>query len=472
MSAPLYNEIMKYKKNTTSFHMPGHKFGSIFKMKDIALLELDVTEVEGLDNLYEAEGIIRDAQNMMAKKYEAKDTIFVTNGSTSGIIASILTICSPGDSLIVARNCHHSVWNALILGGIRPIYINPTYHKEYNILGGICPFELEETLKQHPEAKGLILVSPSYEGLVSDIESIANILDQHNKILIVDEAHGAHFVWDHCFPQSAVRLGADLVVQSMHKTLPALTQSALIHIGTHKVDKYRLTNRLQMTQTSSPSYVMMGMMDYVRDQMENQAGLWELYTEHLFKTRARLSKMKNLFLLPKDICGTSNIYDIDQSKLVIFTYKTNITGIELGQILRKKYKIQVEVESEEYIIAMSTIGDQAEDLDLLSKALMDIDGRIQEDLTHKRHYRKIQMENSKVSPREIFYADKEKIKIEESLGRKSGTNLMLYPPGIPLICIGEVFSQEIIDYIRSVSDQVLGMIKEENIMKVWVSKES
>ena len=238
MNAPLYNEIIKYKNRMTSFHMPGHKFGQILNMKDIPLLDLDVTEVPGLDNLYEADGIIFDAQKQMAKKYGAKDTIFVTNGSTAGITASILTVCSPGDSLIVARNCHHSVWNALILGGIRPIYINPAYHKEHNILGGICPLELDETLQKHPEAKGLILVSPTYEGLVSDIKAIAKVVDDHKKLLIVDEAHGAHFVWHDSFPESALIQGADLVIQSMHKTLPALTQSALLHIGSHKLDKH------------------------------------------------------------------------------------------------------------------------------------------------------------------------------------------------------------------------------------------
>ena len=297
MNAPLYNQLLKYSKETTSFHMPGHKSVNIVDMKEIPFLQLDVTEVPGLDNLYEANGIILRAEEEMAKQYGAKDSIFITNGSTAGIIASILSVCKPGDSLIVARNCHHSVWNGLILGGIKPIYINPSYNQRYNILGGICPVALEETLKDNPQAKGVIIVSPTYEGLVSDIKSIAKLVQGHNKILIVDEAHGAHFVWDQAFPQSAIRSGADIVIQSMHKTLPTLTQSALVHIGTHRLDKQVLIERLQMIQTSSPSYVMMGIMDYARAQMTKEPNLWKNYVQELLKMRKILENMKSLVLL-------------------------------------------------------------------------------------------------------------------------------------------------------------------------------
>ncbi|HHX59336.1 MAG TPA: aminotransferase class I/II-fold pyridoxal phosphate-dependent enzyme [Epulopiscium sp.] len=472
MSAPLYDKLIKYSKKMTSFHMPGHKFGKVLNMKDIPFLNLDVTEVPGLDNLYESESIILKAQEEMARKYEAKESIFITNGSTSGIIASILTICSPGDTLIVARNCHHSVWNALILGGIRPIYINPSYNEEHNILGGIGDANLEQVLVKHPEAKGVVIVSPTYEGLVSDIQKVAKTVHKHNKILIVDEAHGAHFVWHQGFPNSATRQDADIVIQSMHKTLPALTQSALVHIGSRKIDKKMITKRLQMIQTSSPSYVMMGIMDYVRAQMENQPEIWTNYVQELLKSRKSLMKMKKLLLLSKDICGKSNIYDMDESKLVIFTYNADITGIELGKILRSKYNIQVEVESEEYIIAMSTIGDSPNDLNLFSKALLEIDSTLKKDTTKKKYNKELNIENkSTMLPREIYFGKKENIPFEESIGRISGTNIMLYPPGIPLICIGEVFSRETIDCIKNLSTHLLGITRENNEIKVSVSKE-
>lgn len=472
MSAPLYNKLIKYSKKINSFHMPGHKFGKILNMKDIPFFDLDATEVPGLDNLYESNDVILEAQKKMAKKYGAKESIFLTNGSTSGIVASILTVCSPGDSLIVARNCHHSVWSALILGGIQPIYINPGYDQRYNVLGGICPNELEQVLINNPKVKGVIIVSPTYEGLVSDVATIASVVHAYNKIIIVDEAHGAHFVWDKTFPNSAVVYGVDIVIQSMHKTLPTITQSALIHIGSLRIDKDTLINRLKMIQTSSPSYVMMGIMDYARSEMENQTGLWTNYVQELLNTREKLSKMKNLVLLQKDISGTANIFDMDVSKIVIYTYNTNITGIELSKRLRSKYNIQVELEAEDFIIAMSTVADTAYDLQLLCAGLLEVDGKLIKNKEEIR-YSKISNtnDNGDIIPREIYFGKQEDIHLEKSAGRISATNIMLYPPGIPLICIGELFSEEIISNIKMLSAKVLGIKIKHNQIKVIVSKE-
>lgn len=472
MNAPLYNQLITYSKEITSFHMPGHKSGDIFNLKDIPFLDLDVTEVPGLDNLYEAEGIILKAEEKMAKHYGAKDSVFVTNGSTAGIIASILTVCNPGDSLVVARNCHHSVWNGLILGGITPIYINPSHDQEYNILGGICPLELEQTLIENPQVKGVIMVSPTYEGLVSDIGSIVKVTHKYNKLLIVDEAHGAHFAWDEAFPKSAVVYGADLVIQSMHKTLPTLTQSALVHIGGLSIDKQSFIRALQMTQTSSPSYVMMGIMDYARAQMEIQPDLWANYIKELIKTRKNLETMENLTLLSKDICGKSNVYDLDESKLTIFTHNADINGIELGKILRRDYNIQVEVEADDYIIAMSTIADGPEALESFSKALTQIDLKLKKGRNKRKYNNNLKIKNkNNMLPRTVHFGKKEDVLIEESLGRVSAANIMLYPPGIPLICIGEVFSEDTIKDIGRLSTQVLGIINENNQLKVTVSSE-
>lgn len=472
MDAPLYDELIKYSEKMTSFHMPGHKFGNILDMKDIGLLQLDLTEVPGLDNLYEASGVISKAQKKMAKTYKAKESIFITNGSTSGILASILSVCKPGDSLIVARNCHHSVWNALILGGIKPIYINPAYNKEYNILGGICPDQVKQTLIENPQAKGAIIVSPTYEGLISDVGSIAKVVHTYNKVLIVDEAHGAHFAWHEKFPLSAVQKGADLIVQSMHKTLPAITQSALLHIGSNRVDKSTVIQRLQMVQTSSPSYIMMALMDYMRSQMEKEIHLWENYVQEVLKAREELTKLNHLLLLEGDICAEANIYDLDISKLVIFTHGTNITGIELSEMLRSKYKIQVEVETDHYIIAMSTVADGSGDLELFSRALLEIDRSLEQKIKKQKDYQ-IMSEDHKSSmmPRKIYFASKEDVQLESSVGRISGTNIMLFPPGIPLVCIGEVLSKGMVKRIKDSADQILGITKEKGNIMVSVLKE-
>lgn len=475
MEAPLYDKLIEYSKNTSSFHMPGHKFGKIFNMRKIPLLDLDVTEVPGLDNLYDAKEVILEAQNKMAVKYGARESIFLTNGSTSGIIASILSVCNPGDSLIVSRNSHHSVWNALILGGIKPIYINPSHNNEYNIVGGICPLELEKIIKNNPEVKGLIIVSPTYEGLVSDIEAISSVTTKYNKILIVDEAHGAHFVWNDNFPKSAVEMGADIVIQSMHKTLPAVSQSALLHIATEKIGRDNIINKLQMIQTSSPSYMMMGLMDYIRFKMDKEKQVWDNYLIQLKNTRNKLAKLENLELLKEDVCDSSNIFDMDISKLVIFTNNTDITGVELGNILKNQYDIQVEIEADHYIIAMSTISDSKEDLEELTDALFDIDmnlkrREVEEDKYKGNYIRSNEINGDIVTPRQIYFGRQEEADIDDSLDRISASNIIVFPPGIPLVCIGEKFTNGTLDYIKKFPEKIIGINRKDNEIKVFVSK--
>lgn len=472
MKAPLYNHLIKYNKEITSFHMPGHKFGKGLEMEKLSLLDLDVTEVPGLDNLYDPQGIILKAQKEMALKYKSKETIFLTNGSTAGIIASMMSICNPGDSLIIARNNHHSVWNGLILGGIQPIYISPSYEKNYHILGGISPIKLEEALRTYPEAKGVLIVSPTYEGLVSDIEGIARIVHKYKKVLIVDEAHGAHFVWDKEFPKSAIECGADIVIQSMHKTLPALTQSGLLHLNSDIIDKETILSRLQMIQTSSPSYIIMGLMDYMRAYMQENSKLWGTYLKDLLKAREALLRLENLLLLSKNICNKADIWDLDISKIVIYTSNSNITGIELGQILRSGYNLQVELEAKEYIIAMSTIGDTSYNLEKLYKALLEIDAKLTKGIPPKTRFNIMQLNYQQgILPRDVFFGEKEYIFIEKCNGRISAANIMLYPPGIPIICIGEVFSKDIIDGIKDCTEKLLGVIYKNGNILVSVAKE-
>ncbi|OON97353.1 MAG: hypothetical protein ATN32_05600 [Candidatus Epulonipiscium fishelsonii] len=267
MKMPLYNKLINYSKQNIPFHMPGHKFDKTNIFKDINLFNLDATEVTDLDNLYEANGVIKDAMDLMASFYGAKETIFLTNGSTAGILSSLMTVCKPNDKILVARNCHYSVWNALILTGAIPIYVTPNYYNEY--LTGELDFKsVKRALEKYPDVVGLIMVSPTYDGIVSDIAQIAKLMK--HKILIVDEAHGAHFNINSVFPTSSINLGADIVIHSMHKTLPTLTQCALLHICSSKINYTDLIQNLRLTQTSSPSYLFMANMDYIRNYITNQ----------------------------------------------------------------------------------------------------------------------------------------------------------------------------------------------------------
>lgn len=431
--------------------MPGHKYGRGASLSGIPMHLLDATEASGLDNLYEAEGIIKEAMALMAQFYGSRETLFVTNGSTGGILASILAVCKPGDKLIVARNAHHSVWSALTLSGVQPIYVLPDKIESINVMGSIATNTIRQALEENPDAIGAIIVSPTYEGMISPINEIAECLHSKEKVLIVDEAHGAHFVLDKAFPKSSLYLGADIVIQSMHKTLPTLTQSALLHIGTNKIEPQALVEALRMVQTSSPSYMMMGVMDYTRAYIENHKEEIRAYISNLIETRKQLKNLHNLALFQVD----------DISKIIIETTKTNFSGYELGRRLEEKYKIGIEAAHEKHIILMSTFADTKDRLDYLVKSIREIDKSINgktEPINLKNEV--IQYNKSIVtgiSPRVVYFSTKEWVTLDEGIGRISAKNIMLYPPGIPVVCMGEKITQDLVFQINLEQEKLLGI---------------
>lgn len=467
MRAPLYNKLIDYSSSKLSFHMPGHKFGTIADINNLNLSLLDNTEVIGMDNLYEAEGILRQAMQLMADFYGAKETLFLTNGSTAGILASILSICKDDEKMIVARNCHHSVWSALILSGAVPIYINPRYLQEDGLLGVITAQDVKQALETYPDAKGIIIVSPTYEGIVSDIKEIAEVVHAYEKILIVDEAHGAHFVIGDTFPTNSIQLGADIVINSMHKTLPALTQSALIHICSDRVDYKKILSVLKMIQTSSPSYMMMGLMDYIRCYiLDYKQTIKENYIDNLIYVRERLKKLKHLKLIEKPI----KQYDI--SKIIISTMYSNIDGYKLAEILDDKYNMVVEAALSTHIIIITTMADNKVTLGTLEKALAAIDsslecGSYNYKLGNYLDHQVIQGKNL----RQIYYAEKEWLPINECEGKIAANSIMLYPPGIPIICIGEELNYEYIQLIHAFKEKLQGINRVENDVLLEVVKQ-
>ncbi len=493
MNAPLYSSLVSFSRTKKPFHMPGHKLGRGADLSDLDLLAIDNTEALGLDNLYVAEGIIKEALDLMSKFYKSQDTIFLTNGSTSGILASILAVCKDGDKLIVSRNAHHSVWSALVLAGVTPIYVSPEHKEEYGILGEMNPQTIADALHRYPDIKGAIIVSPTYEGIVSQVRDIADILHKENKVLIVDEAHGAHFNISTEFPTSSIELGADLVINSTHKTLPALTQSGLIHICSDRVSYDDVISSLRMVQTSSPSYMMMGVMDYIRDYIEtNNKIINDGYITTLKKMRTTLrDNLKTLKLLDYN----KDIYDY--SKIIIFTDSSAVTGYELEKLLNDKYDITVEASLDKYIILMTTMADSKDGLEYLTKSLIEIDTHLSQKYNNNQIYRHITRNNNMsidiktdinnneviaiknikssavvqgLSPRVIYNTEKKWIRIDEANEKVSAENIMLYPPGVPLICIGETISKDSISMIKLLKDKMQGIKVIDNIVYVYVVK--
>jgi lysine decarboxylase len=265
------------EKDAVSFHMPGHKGSRLYRRFGYQeflnrIMDCDVTEIAGADNLFQTEGIIKKVQDRYAKLYDCKKSYILINGTSGGNIASILASVNKGKQLIMARNCHKSVFNALTLGGVRPVYAYPEMIEEYGISGAVSPVEIERLIRENPDAEAVIVTSPNYYGVCSDVKAIAEIAHRWGKVLIVDEAHGAHLHFSDALPPSAVQSGADIVVNSTHKTLASFTQSAALHFNTDLVDQYILEDKLQCIQSTSPSYILMASMDIAADILDKHRG--------------------------------------------------------------------------------------------------------------------------------------------------------------------------------------------------------
>jgi len=375
MSAPLFDKLNTYKDSGVyPFHMPGHKMGRGIDMKDA--FAMDITEIDGFDNLHHTEGVIKEAQKMCAKTFGAEESFFLVNGSSCGIIASIMSICSDGDKLITGRNCHKSVMDALVLSGAQPRYVMPEVVEGFNVFGVVSARSIENVCNENPEAKAVIIVSPTFEGVVSDIASIAEVVHKKNMVLIVDEAHGPHMHFNSFFPKAAIECGADIVIESLHKTLPCPTQASVLHTAGTMVNMERLKKYLAIMQSSSPSYIFMAAMDKCRDYLDNEGKAdFESYVKRIKVFREGVKGLKNLRLMNSHIVGKNGIFDYDMGKLVIFS--DSINCIEIGDILRKKYKIELEMSCPTHFLAMTSVCDTDEGFERLRNAIIEIDKNLE-----------------------------------------------------------------------------------------------
>ncbi|WDV45973.1 aminotransferase class I/II-fold pyridoxal phosphate-dependent enzyme [Clostridiaceae bacterium M8S5] len=465
---PLKRGLEKYNEHVKNrFHMPGHKGKQLYKISEI--YKLDVTEVEGTDNLHNPKNIIKDSQDYVCSVYGAKKTFYCINGSTAGIYASILSVTNPNDKILVQRNCHISVYNAMILGKLKPTYIYPELDEENQIVGNINLEVLSSKLKRDKEIKAVIITNPSYYGVCNDILEVVKIVHNYGRILIVDEAHGAHLKFHKKLPLSSIDAGADIVVQSTHKTLPALTQTSLVHVCSDRVDINKLKKMLKIYQTTSPSYLLMTSIEESVEYMDEHGNeKLEKLLLSIEKVKKDIKKIKGVEIFDKK--KSNKIYDFDNTKLLISLIDLGITGTELEAILNKDYALQVEMSDTNYILAMITVSDNICDLLALKNAIQDI---AKNKAKHNNNLKPIYLQNKKseicVTPYEAFYTDSESIKIEDSEGRISADFIVPYPPGIPILCPGEKINQEIIKDLNKLyrhNIQILGVDEEGLQVKV------
>ena len=457
----LDQKLIKYQSSDYyPFHMPGHKRTPLDFPNPYTI---DITEIEGFDNLHHPQDILHHAQRRAARIYQAKETFYLVNGSTCGILAAISAALPKGGTLLMARNCHKSVYHAAHLRELHTVYLLPDV-TDFGIMGSIPPSQVERMLTLHPEIQAVFITSPTYDGVVSDIQRIADLCHQRRIPLLVDEAHGAHFIFSDMFPESALRCGADIVIQSLHKTLPCFTQTALLHLNSDLVPVQKIRQFLDIYETSSPSYLLMASMEQGLRYMNSPKGQQQMthfsrLLEYFYQNTQKLAHLQ-LFSIDK------NCFDRDPSKLLISVGNTGLTGKELYSLLLKKYHLQMEMVSGHYIVALTTLMDSIEGFERLSQALQEIDrvytGVRQESgapaaLLRERGH----IPGTALTCQELYTVPRQNITIaralesegtvvpfQNSAGYISQEYVYLYPPGIPFLAPGELITKDIVDRIR------------------------
>ena len=473
------------------FHMPGHKRREIPDGIPGGFPDpygIDITEIDGFDNLHHAEGILKDAMETAAAIYGADRSWYLVNGSTCGILSAVFATTENGGKILTARNCHKAVYHAICLNRLEAEYLYPEEITEFRINGGIRAEDVRKALEKDAmrcagnsgdvrgkitKIQAVLITSPTYEGVVSDIRAIADAAHEYGIPLIVDEAHGAHLEFAdqcHSFPKSALEYGADIVIQSLHKTLPCFTQTAILHVKGKLVDQDRISRYLSMFQTSSPSYLFMAGMERCIRYMDGD-GRNEMirYEKRLERFMERMEGLQVLEVLDREICGKyRTVAGWDPSKIVVSTMcAEDFHGEELAETLRRKYHLEMEMTAPEYVIAMTSLMDTEEGVERLGTALWEIDGALRRrmepeqqkekgELKEKERCETPEATESKVSHPirrmlicEAMDADTERTALQDTVGKVSAEFVYLYPPGIPIIAPGEVFTDAIVEKIMA-----------------------
>ena len=466
------------------FHMPGHKRREIPDGIPGGFPDpygIDITEIDGFDNLHHAEGILKDAMDEAAAIYGADRSWYLVNGSTCGILSAVFATTENGGKILTARNCHKAVYHAICLNRLEAEYLYPEEITEFGINGGIRAEDVRKALEKdamrcagnsgdvrgkNTKIQAVLITSPTYEGVVSDIRAIADAAHEYGIPLIVDEAHGAHLEYAdqcHSFPKSALEYGADIVIQSLHKTLPCFTQTAILHVKGKLVDQDRISRYLSMFQTSSPSYLFMAGMERCIRYMDGD-GRNEMirYEKRLERFMERMEGLQVLEVLDREICGKyRTVAGWDPSKIVVSTMRAeDFHGEELAETLRRKYHLEMEMTAPEYVIAMTSLMDTEEGFERLGTALLEIDGALRR-RTESGRKEKAASETpegleSKLSHPvrrmlicEAMDADTERTAFQDTVRKVSAEFVYLYPPGIPIIAPGEVFTDAIVEKIMA-----------------------
>ena len=459
------------EEGALAFHTPGHKqgLGAHALLRELvteAGLREEVSLMEELDDLHEPTGCIEEAQDLAAALYGADAAFFAVNGTTGAIHAMLVAALSPGDAVLVPRNVHRSVFGGLVLADARPVYINPIVDEALGIAHGLSTEAVREACRLHPEAKALLLVSPTYYGVASDVRAIAEIVHEAGMALLVDEAHGAHLAFSDDLPESAIAAGADLVAQSTHKLLGAMTQASLLLLREGRIEKERVQRAMSLLTSTSPNYLLLASLDIARLQMAEAGAAHLARAVGLArKLRREVNATPGLFSFGEERMGGAGAFALDPLKLTVTVTGLGLTGAEAAHILRHEHKIEAELFDAQNVLFLLTYADTEESAGRLLAALRSLAQRrtaqvataaaaaiaVPDGRKAQAAVRLPAAPPVAIPPREAFYRRSVPCRLREAAGRIAAETIAFYPPGIPVICTGEVFTAEVCRYIEAMA---------------------
>lgn len=467
-ATPLVDALRAYAGGGIArFHMPGHKGGGgvhprLRELLGCAVFAADVTGVEGLDDLHQPDGVIRAAQDLAARAFGADRSFFLVNGTSAGVQAMLLTVCRPGDPILIPRNIHKSILAGVILSGARPVFMVPEVDPTLGIAMGLDPRRVTEGLRRHPDARGVLILSPTYYGVCGDVEGLVAAGRRAGKPVLVDEAHGPHFHFHEGLPPSAFDAGADACAQGMHKIAAGLTQASILHVREGRLDVPRLEAVLRLIQSTSASYLLLASLDAARMQLATRGReLVERALGLAAWVRDRVNAIPGLYAFGEERLGGPGAVAMDPTKVTVTVKDLGLSGRQVERILRYRYRIQVEMSDLFNVLLIVGFGNSAGEAERVVAALEETAARAGE-FREERVVRLLEraaaaevlppLPELAVLPRDAFNAASVPVPLEAAAGRIAAEVVTCYPPGIPILCPGERVSRDIVAHLRLVRE--------------------
>jgi arginine decarboxylase len=458
---PLFDAMVSLaESHKVSFHTPGHKSGKgistrFRKFVGPRIFSIDLTTLDEVDSLQNPTGVIKEAQELAAKACGAERSYFLVNGTTVGNHAMVASTTSPGDKVLIARNCHRSVLTGLIVSGAQPIFFQPAFDRDLKLTLNMTFDTVRQAIDDNPGARALLITSPNYYGICADIEKIIPYAHGKGLIVLIDEAHGPHLRFNPKLPKCALEAGADMCVQSTHKIVGGMTQASMLHATSGRINVDDVTNTLKLLQTTSPSYILMASLDLARMQMATEGKKLLNRTIKLAEdARTEIDKMIGISCFSKEQAKQAGMADMDVTKLTITVSDLGLSGYTVSQMLNTRFSIQVEMADPFHVLVIVSIGDRQDDLNRLVEALRQIaaESGLQGALLPLDKVHPPLLQNRfAMTPREAFYSDTEMVSIDLAIGRVAAEIVTVYPPGIPLLVPGEEISRGAIDYLQNMA---------------------